>query len=431
VVRRSGRADLTFPAASVRAVRLEGLGGNDTLRVGNADGSAAPDLPARLSGGGGNDALFGGPAADTLSGGYGNDTLDGGRGGDALLGGEGNDTVDYSRRTARVVVELRSLTTDRDYEGGIPEGGGGQAGEGDSIRYDVEVAVGGSGNDELMAGGDTTVYGGPGDDYLRCGYDGFFVHIGNITLYGGPGNDTLHGDENATATAFGEAGDDRFEPHEYGGLGINGGAGFDTVDASSFFEYGFQFDTAGTSVEAIYGSEDDDVITGSDAAELIDGRAGNDRLAGGGGNDRIFGGGGDDWLDGGAGADRLAGGDGVDTLDYSSRTRGVHIGPGTAADDGEAGEHDNIATDIENFIGGAGDDYIVGTAADNKLTGNGGDDTLVGGLGKDQLRGNAGNDTLFSRDSIADFLDGGSGSADRAKRDDLLDFAQNVEGFLG
>ncbi|MBX3503322.1 MAG: M10 family metallopeptidase C-terminal domain-containing protein [Alphaproteobacteria bacterium] len=72
---------------------------------------------------------------------------------------------------------------------------------------------------------------------------------------------------------------------------------------------------------------------------------------------------------------------------------------------------------IENAIGGAGADTIVGNDIANTLLGGGGADQLFGGLGNDRLEGEGGNDTLFGGlgDDILvggpgnDFIDGGEG----------------------
>ena len=47
-----------------------------------------------------------------------------------------------------------------------------------------------------------------------------------------------------------------------------------------------------------------------------------------------------------------------------------------AFDDGEAGESDNVGADIEDAIGGLGDNFMVGSANGNDLTGGPGNDIL-------------------------------------------------------
>ena len=82
---------------------------------------------------------------------------------------------------------------------------------------------------------------------------------------------------------------------------------------------------------------------------------------------------------------------------------------------------------IENALGGAGGDTLLGSETANQLDGglgtdtlrgNGGDDALIGGAGRDTLDGGAGNDTLTGGedDDVLvggagnDMLDGGAGS---------------------
>jgi Ca2+-binding RTX toxin-like protein len=77
-------------ALAVEDLRLEGLGGADTISA----VSQAP-LPAQVTfdGGIGNDTLRGSGAGDAMLGGTGNDTVDGNRGNDAVLLGSGNDVA--------------------------------------------------------------------------------------------------------------------------------------------------------------------------------------------------------------------------------------------------------------------------------------------------------------------------------------------------
>ncbi|KQP54901.1 M10 family metallopeptidase C-terminal domain-containing protein [Methylobacterium sp. Leaf108] len=53
----------------------------------------------------------------------------------------------------------------------------------------------------------------------------------------------------------------------------------------------------------------------------------------------------------------------------------------------------NVASLIENAVGGAGNDLITGNQAANTLSGGAGNDTLDGGIGDDTLIGGAGDDT--------------------------------------
>jgi Ca2+-binding RTX toxin-like protein len=146
----------------------------------------------------------------------------------------------------------------------------------------------------------------------------------------------------------------------------------------------------------IHGHGGDDVLIGGDpeVLSILHGEEGNDTLLGSEAGDSMFGGIGNDVLDGRGGGDTMQGGDGNDTVTYIGRTAGVRVGIGTLADDGEAGEGDNVYLDIETVIGGSGNDTITGGAANNRIVGNGGNDTLRGNYGDDTLVGGSGTDTL-------------------------------------
>lgn len=133
------------------------------------------------------------------------------------------------------------------------------------------------------------------------------------------------------------------------------------------------------------------------------------RLFGEAGADRLTGGAADDLLDGGIGSDTLAGGAGRDTVDYSARTAPVTVSLNGSADDGEAGEADNVGNDVEILVGGSADDQLAGNDGENALLGNAGNDILGGGGGNDQLDGGSGDDTLAGGGG-SDSLTGGDGT---------------------
>ena len=109
-------------------------------------------------------------------------------------------------------------------------------------------------------------------------------------------------------------------------------------------------------VEDVWSGTGDDVLVGTAGANLLMGAAGNDAISGGGGPDTLTGGdgadslagdAGDDVLEGGAGPDVLWGGAGVDVADYSRSRGAVFVTFDNRADDGVAGELDNVASDVE------------------------------------------------------------------------------------
>jgi Ca2+-binding RTX toxin-like protein len=433
----------SYTFAALSRLHADLAGGNDTASVeldsdrATVNGGAGDDTltggagAQNFFGGDGNDRLVGGPGDDRLAGDGGDDTLDGGTGMDAIFGGPGADTVDYSSRTAALYIVLGS--------------GGGEAGENDDLNQDVEIVLGGAGNDyiaefswatEHATGVEeprNTLYGGAGNDTLDGG-------SGEDALFGGPGDDTLLASEFYVSLfdPYGPNHEPRYSADHY-----SGGTGNDTIDYSgrkraddglavsldgvandgrlAGRDHGAEGDNVDADVENVIGGGGDDRLSGS---------AANNRLVGNGGNDILRGGAGDDVLDGGAGRDWMLGGPGNDTADYSSRTRGLRLSLNGKFDDGEPGERDNVFADVETVIGGSGNDVLTGSAANNRLEGRDGNDTLTGGAGKDWLLGGNGDDTLFARDGITDFLlDGGPGNADRADKD-ATDPTQDVEFLL-
>ncbi len=175
--------------------------------------------------------------------------------------------------------------------------------------------------------------------------------------------------------------------------------------------------TIAADVEVISGGSGADTLSCSAmAACTLNGNAGADSLTGSAGNDTLNGGAGDDSLTPGLGDDTVSGGAGTDTVSYSDRSStgpvSVTLGAAGAAQanngdqtvpdggftDGGAIESDTIDT-IENVVGGAGDDTIVGNDLDNQITGGAGDDTLSGGTGNDVFfmsvdAATCGNDTI-------------------------------------
>ena len=89
------------------------------------------------------------------------------------------------------------------------------------------------------------------------------------------------------------------------------------------------------------------------------------------------------------------------------------------ADDGTtgAGENDDVKSDVENLIGGPGNDVLTGSPQSNLINGNAGDDDLSGGprgscaSDTDHLNGGAGNDLfqLGAASNCADIVDGAAG----------------------
>jgi Ca2+-binding RTX toxin-like protein len=192
-----------------------------------------------------------------------------------------------------------------------------------------------------------------------------------LQISGGAGDDTLTGGENNEDALFGEAGQDT----------LSGRGGSDRIG----------------------GGDGNDTIDGGAGDEFFDGDAGNDVINGGPGSDR--------WSTLGLpdGADTFNGGPDRDTADYQSRVAPVNLSANGVADDGEAGEGDNIGADVESLQGGSGNDTIQLANAGGSSFGGDGNDVITGGAGTDDLSGGDGNDTLNGGDGN-DSLFGSRGS---------------------
>src|SRR5437016_4138194 len=144
------------------------------------------------------------------------------------------------------------------------------------------------------------------------------------------------------------------------------------------------------------------VVHGTNASEVINAADGvtnlTDLIYGYGGNDSIFGLGGNDYIVGGTGADALDGGSASDTASYFTSAAGVIASLDAGAGVGGDAEGDSY-TSIENLVGSAHDDALIGNDGNNSLSGlvegKDGDDTLWGGAGNDTLKGGGGADALI------------------------------------
>jgi hypothetical protein len=173
------------------------------------------------------------------------------------------------------------------------------------------------------------------------------------------------------------------------------------------------------------GDGDDSATVDVNTPGVLSGDAGNDLLTGGDGAESLLGGDGDDVLEGRGGADLLSGEAGRDRVTYAGRTAPVTVDltATTTGQEGQAGEHDTVASDVERVIGGAGSDRIIGNAAANQLDGGAGNDTIEGRDGNDSLAGTNGDDTL----------DGGAGNdfVDAGGDDDRLTGGSGADNMHG
>lgn len=267
------------------------------------------------------------------------------------------------------------------------------------------------------------VYGGEGDDTIRGG-------LGNDSLYGNAGADTfLSADEVDGNDVFaGGAGTDTvsyasrenaitadINPTGYVAVGADmSDTGVITINGVADYDFDFRYD-----------NDNDNDIDSSDTtlniaatnaaslADLISQLDGDSDLPSGftisvDSGHRIV-------LEGSEAFEILTGQDvatfGFVVDAYDTTTVGDN-------DDGEGSEADDIQEDVENLIGGTGDDFLAGNNASNTITGGAGADTISGG--------SAGS----SCTSDVDVLNGGDG-ADEFRMGLVSDCGDEVNGGAG
>ncbi|MCG8472638.1 MAG: hypothetical protein MI742_12400, partial [Desulfobacterales bacterium] len=159
------------------------------------------------------------------------------------------------------------------------------------------------------------------------------------------------------------------------------------ADLIASIQSGVADDTIEVPGRVIRAGSGNDEITTSLGNDIIYGEAGDDTIHADAGNDIIS---------GGMGADTIFGGSGEDTVVFigDGRTRtGVRVDLSLSVGDGADATGDRY-TGVENVMGTAYNDQLIGDEGANRLVGGEGDDLLVGGPGADTLVSEGGNDDL-------------------------------------
>jgi Ca2+-binding RTX toxin-like protein len=229
-------------------------------------------------------------------------------------------------------------------------------------------------------------------------------------------------------TGFGGHGDDR----------MSGGAGDDAL-------FGYDGDDSmvgGDGADELFSGKGDDIVLGGSSNDRIFADAGNDMLLGGEGNDHLDAGDGNDQIWGdqgrdvvkaglgndvifamaGDGNDVYDGGDGIDTADYSAIATGIvfDLDAGMAKSVGAGNSGEDVLKDIENIVGGSGNDTFYANNAVNVFEGGGGNDTFVfrtaASANGDRIEGFAAGDVIklsniFGEITESTFVDNGTFTA--------------------
>ncbi len=365
IVGTSGSDDLAgTPGRDV----IAGLGGRDTIR-----GNGGDDL---VCGGGGADVLEGDAGDDRLHGGadtYGEDQGGTFLRGDTLRGGPGDDLLDVGLDGRRVDGYRRpdAVVFDRAAAGVVVDLSGDEGvatGEGvDRIVVTAAMGVTGSAYDDSITGspGEDWLVGGAGDDVLVAGRGRDRVYPDALTAV--PGDDVVRAGPGADLVVSFAGHDD-----------LRGGSGRDWIDAQ------------GSGADRIHAGAGGDVVS-----QWIVGETG---LA----------------SDGGRGLDHLAlVGDGVEgttprpvlTLDLRDGTTSLDTDPAATGTAGGYEEYRLLGDLAWVFHGTPGRDRVWAVeggpldartyAGDDWMQGTARDDRLDGGEGIDEVHGLGGQDTCI------------------------------------
>lgn len=184
---------------------------------------------------------------------------------------------------------------------------------------------------------------------------------------------------------------------------IVGSTGVDTIDAMEGNDFVYARDAAdditagegndvvvsGNNAETTTLNEGNDIVYGGANQDTMYGNEGDDQLYGGAVRDFAYGGDGDDIIGGTDGNnpifnDTYDGGAGNDTLTYRDATLNISVDLSVTSAQ-STGQGNDTITNIENVIGGSGNDTLTGDANDNVIDGYLGDDTLNGAGGTDTV----------------------------------------------
>ncbi len=267
----------------------------------------------------------------------------------------------------------------------------------------AELVAGNGGNDVIRgSGGNDTIYGDIVENSYNYNYGSFAYNNGADTLFGDDGDDVIYGgggnDEIRGGAGhdrlFGEDGNDII--YTDGDDEIDGGAGINIVKlegaaASGTISVG-SMSTNWKNISGVSGDVSNNYIVGDNNDNVIYGDKGDDTLSGGDGNDSLYGQDGSDTLNGGNGYDLLDGGAGNDTVSYADSSAGVRVSLALSGPQDTVGSGVDTLVGIENIIGSAFNDVLVGDDGDNILRGGAGADNINGGLGNDIMDGGAGVD---------------------------------------
>lgn len=447
--------DTVSYTASTAAINV-----NLTLTTAQSGGDAASDILSgieNVEGSAYNDTIIGDTNANILIGNAGNDTITAGNGNDTIIGGAGADSIDGGANTDIISYASSGSAINVNLSLGTAQSGGDAAGD---ILAAIENLMGSSYNDVIQGTSSAnTLDGSYGNDTVSYSSSSAAVNVnlslataqsggsaaGDIlsnfeNLAGSNYNDTLTGAADANIldggsgadSLIGAAGDDTLT----GGAGadtLDGGSNTDTVSyagSSSAVNIDLTLATAQSggdaagdllsNIENVVGSNLNDSLAGGSGANSFDGNSGTDTVSyaastaavevnlalttaqtGGFAEgdvlaniENVIGSAYNDVLIGTVGANSINGGNGSDTVFYTASLSAITVDLTSAsAQTGGDATGDTLAS-IENIVGSIYHDTIIGSSVANILDGSAGNDSITAGAGNDTLAGGQGYDTL-------------------------------------
>ncbi|WP_050466206.1 calcium-binding protein [Herbaspirillum chlorophenolicum] len=393
-----GSGDDIFVGNGV-ANSFDGGSGNNTVSYEHSTGDVTINLATGAGSGGDaqGDRYYN---IQNAIGGAGNDTIIASAAINAIDGGLGNNTVSYANSAGSVKVNLAT--------------GKGLLGDALGDTYvNIQNVIGGAGDDILVGNGDINIINGGGGGNNTVSYESSTgavrVDLGNrVGTLGDAAGDTYINIQNVT----GGAGDDIFVANNVANK-FDGGAGSNTVSYENSAAavkvnlatgQGTLGDAAGDTyvrIQNVIGGAGDDILVGNGDINIINGGGGSNNTVsyesstgavrvdlgnrvgtlGDAAGDtyiniqNVTGGAGDDIFVASNVANKFDGGAGNNTVSYENSAAGVKVnlatGKGTLGD-----AQGDTYTNIQNAIGGAGDDIFVGNSASNAFDGGGGTNTV-------------------------------------------------------
>jgi Ca2+-binding RTX toxin-like protein len=326
----NGSADFTIARNKVKRIRVKAGRGDDQVRIDEANGAFTNTIPTRIDGQGGDDTIRGGSGAEKLNGDAGADVIDGNGGNDTANLGAGDDRFIWDPGDGSDVVEGRKGADTMTFNGSGASENFRLSANGTRTRLfrDVgaitmdfdgieRVDVNSLGADDVVNVEDlaatkvrtvnhdeAAALGGSAPD---AGTDQTIVNATNandaIAATGAAGSAAVTGLAATVNVAHAEATRDA--------LTLNALGGDDRVDAGALSADATKLnEDGGAGTDTLLGGRGNDVQLGGDGSDAVDGNQGNDVAFLGAGDDRFT------W-DPGDGSDVVEGQDGSDAMTFN------------------------------------------------------------------------------------------------------------------